>query len=57
MWITFFALAIAAAIWFSAANLAIELDKAHTAVNTAVQSQADMPVASGRTGQPISQLD
>jgi hypothetical protein len=39
MWVTFFALATAASVWFSAANLAIQLRKDHTLVNSVIESR------------------
>jgi hypothetical protein len=45
MWVTLFALATAAAVWFSAANLAIELHKEQLAANSAIESRGQIPEA------------
>ncbi len=42
MWVTFFSLAMAASVWFSAANLAVQLGKERAAFNTAIESR-DLP--------------
>jgi hypothetical protein len=39
MWITLFALAIAGSVWFSAANLAIQLRKDQVLVNSVIESR------------------
>jgi hypothetical protein len=48
MWDTFFALALAASVWFCAANLAVQLNKDQTAVNSVIESRQQMPDALGR---------
>ena len=49
MWITLFALATAASVWFSAANLAVQLHKDQAEVNSAIKSRSET-----RTGQQFS---
>jgi hypothetical protein len=39
MWVTFFALATAASVWFSAANLAVQLRKDQALVHAAIESR------------------
>ena len=41
MWVTFFALATAASVWFSAANLAVELRKDQAMVNSVIESRRE----------------
>jgi hypothetical protein len=48
MWDTFFALAVAASICFSATNLAVQLNKDRMAVNSVIESRQQMPDALGR---------
>jgi hypothetical protein len=48
MWDTFFALALAVSVWFCAANLAVQLNKDQTAVNSVIESRQQMPDALGR---------
>jgi hypothetical protein len=48
MWDTFFALALAASVWFCAANLAVQLAEDQTAVNSVIESRQQMPDALGR---------
>ena len=45
MWVTLFALATAAAVWFSAANLAIQFSKQRAAFNSAIESREKIPEA------------
>jgi hypothetical protein len=47
MWVTFFALATAASVWFCAANLAIQLRKDQGLVNSVIESRRQ-PGDSGR---------
>jgi hypothetical protein len=42
MWVTLFALATTAAVWFSAANLAIQFSKQGAAFNSAIESREQM---------------
>ena len=42
MWVTLFALAVAASVWFSAANLAIQISKERAAFNSAIESREQM---------------
>ena len=42
MWITLFPLALAASVWFSAANLAVQLSKDQAAVNSTIESRRQM---------------
>ena len=49
MWVTLFALATAASVWFSAANLAVQLRKDQAEVNSAIENRGQM-----RTGQQFS---
>ena len=39
MWVTLFALATAASVWFSAANLAVQLRKDQAEVNSAIENR------------------
>jgi hypothetical protein len=49
MWDTFFfALALAASVWFGAANLAVQLNQDQTAVNSVIESRQQMPDALGQ---------
>jgi|HubBroStandDraft_6_1064221.scaffolds.fasta_scaffold455623_2 hypothetical protein len=48
MWDTFFALALAASVWFGAASLAVQLNQDLTAVNSVTESRQQMPDALGR---------
>ena len=48
MWVTLFALATAASVWFSAANLAVQLRKDQAEVNSAIENRQM------RTGQQFS---
>ena len=48
MWDTLFALALAASVWFGAANLAVQLNQDQTAVNSVTESRQQMPDALGR---------
>jgi len=43
MWETFFALALAASVWFCAANLAVQLNKDQVTVNSVIESRQQMP--------------
>jgi hypothetical protein len=52
MWVTLFALATAAAVWFSAANLAIELRKEQVAANSAIGSRGQIPEAPNQPLRP-----
>ena len=46
MWVTFYALATAVAVWFSATNFAIQLDKSRAAFNNAaIERPEQAPVA------------
>ena len=45
MWVMLFALATAASVWFSAANLAIQLRNAQATVNSALESRERTPEA------------
>jgi hypothetical protein len=49
MWVTLIALATAASVWFSAANLAIQLRKDQALVNSVIESRGQT-----RTGQRFS---
>jgi hypothetical protein len=66
MWITLFPLAVAASVWFSAANLAIQISKERAAFNSAIESREQMRelpnqwLSSAETGSRVSlnaQLD
>jgi hypothetical protein len=66
MWVTLFALAMAVSVWFSAANLAVQLNKDRAAFEGAIERQAQMPGTSypelssanaGSGDQAILQLD
>jgi hypothetical protein len=48
MWVTFFALATAVAVWFSAASLAVQLDKGRSEFNAALEGRGHPPAASRR---------
>jgi hypothetical protein len=48
MWVTMFALAVAASIWFSAANLAIQLNNERAVFNSAIESRERMPELSNQ---------
>jgi hypothetical protein len=43
MWVTLFALATAASVWFSAAKLAVQLRQEQAVVNSAIESREKMP--------------
>jgi hypothetical protein len=43
MWVTLFALATAASVWFSAANLAVQLCRDQALVDLAIESREKMP--------------
>jgi hypothetical protein len=43
MWVTLFALAVAASVWFSAANLAIQLSNERAAFHSAIESREQIP--------------
>jgi hypothetical protein len=55
-----FALAVAASVWFSAANLAIQLSNERAAFNSAIESREQMPelpnqrLSSNETGSRAS---
>jgi hypothetical protein len=49
MWVTLFALATAASVWFSVANLAAQLRKDQALVNAVIESRGQT-----RTGQQFS---
>jgi hypothetical protein len=49
MWVTLFALATAASVWFSAANLAVQLRKDQAVVDSVLESRGQT-----RTGQQFS---
>jgi hypothetical protein len=46
MWVTLFALATAASVWFSAANLAVQLRKDQALVNSVIASRGQTRDAS-----------
>jgi hypothetical protein len=43
MWDTFFALALAASVWFCAANLAVQLNKDQVTVTSVIESRQHVP--------------
>jgi hypothetical protein len=43
MWVTFFALATAASVWFSAASLAVQLREGQARVNAVIESHGRTP--------------
>jgi hypothetical protein len=49
MWVTLFALVTAASVWFTAANLAVQLRKDQAEVNSAIENRGQT-----RTGQQFS---
>jgi hypothetical protein len=49
MWVTLFALATAASVWFSAANLAVQLRKDQAVVDAVIESRSQT-----RTNQQFS---
>jgi hypothetical protein len=49
MWVTLFALATAASVWFSAANLAVQLRKDQAVVDAVIESRGQT-----RTNQQFS---
>jgi hypothetical protein len=49
MWVTLFALATAASVWFSAANLAVQLRKDQAVVDSMIATRGQT-----RTGQQFS---
>jgi hypothetical protein len=49
MWVTLFALATAVSVWFSVANLAVQLRKDQAVVNSMIESRGQT-----RTGQQFS---
>jgi hypothetical protein len=65
MWVAFFALATAASVWFSAANLAVQLRKDQALVNAATESHRQTRDASqhvfsavpSSAVSPASQID
>jgi hypothetical protein len=42
MWVTLFGLAVAASVWFSAASLALQLEKKQADVNAAIERREQM---------------
>jgi hypothetical protein len=48
MWDTFFSLALAASVWFCAANLAAQLNEDQMAVNSVIESRRQTPDAPAR---------
>ncbi len=63
MWNTVFALALALSVWFSAANLAIQLDKDRAAVSAFIEGRQQGPetryrqVSSTEAGSPTAGID
>jgi hypothetical protein len=64
MWVTLFALATAASVWFSAANLAVQLRKDQAEVNSAIENrgqtrtgQQNSSAVSANTGPAAAQVD
>lgn len=52
MWVTFFALATAVSVWFSAANLAVQLRKDQALANAAIESR-QTPVANRQVSSVV----
>jgi len=50
MWVTFLALATAASVWFSAANLAVQLRQDNALVNSVIENRRERRDA----GQQVS---
>jgi hypothetical protein len=63
MWVTGFSLAVAAAVWFSAASFAVQFNKERAAFIAAVESRPQTPdgqISSAGVGEdqpPILRLD
>jgi hypothetical protein len=54
MWVTLFALATAASVWFSAANLAVQLRKDQAVVNSVIESRREARDASQQVSSAIA---
>jgi hypothetical protein len=53
MWVTFFALATAASVWLSAANLAVQLRKDQAIVNSVIESRRETRDASQQVSSAV----
>jgi|GraSoiStandDraft_43_1057313.scaffolds.fasta_scaffold625150_2 hypothetical protein len=48
MWNTFFAVALAASVWFCAANLAVQLNKDQALASSVIERQQQISAVSGQ---------